>query len=58
MLRALILLVLSALLAAPAAAQVAAKPGHYLFVWAQDQDKKGKDFLTVIDADPASPGYG
>ena len=58
MLRALILLAVSALLAAPAAAQVAAKPGHYLFVWAQDRDKKGKDFLTVIDADPASPRYG
>ncbi len=58
MLRAMIMLFLSALLAAPAAAEVKAKPGHYLFVWAQDRDKKDKDFLAVIDADPASPGYG
>lgn len=31
---------------------------HYLFVWAGDQAGKGNDFLTVIDADPASISYG
>src|SRR5271169_5051406 len=39
-----------------AAATTAA--GHYLFAWAGDADKKGVDFLAVIDADPASPTYG
>jgi len=34
------------------------KRGHYLFVWNGDQDKKGNSFLAVINADPASPGYG
>lgn len=33
-------------------------PGHYLFAWTGDADGKGKDFLAVIDADPASPSYG
>jgi 56kDa selenium binding protein (SBP56) len=33
-------------------------PGHYLFAWTGDAAKKGKDFLAVIDADPASPTYG
>jgi hypothetical protein len=32
--------------------------GHYLFAWAGDVEKKGNDFLAVIDADPASPTYG
>lgn len=32
--------------------------GHYLFAWTGDADKKGVDFLTVVDADPASPTYG
>lgn len=35
-----------------------AAQGHYLFVWTADQSKQGKDFLAVIDADPASPAYG
>jgi hypothetical protein len=39
-----------------AAAKLAA--GHYLFAWTGDADKKGVDFLAVIDADPASPTYG
>jgi hypothetical protein len=34
------------------------KVSHYLFVWSGDQNKVGKDFLAVIDADPASPAYG
>lgn len=32
--------------------------GHYLFAWTGDLEKKGKDFLAVINADPASPSYG
>lgn len=36
----------------------AANAGHYLFVWTADQAKQGNDFLAVIDADPASTGYG
>ena len=38
-----------------AAANVA---GHYLFAWTGDADKKGMDFLAVIDAGPASATYG
>ncbi|HTL22020.1 MAG TPA: hypothetical protein VL220_14985 [Steroidobacteraceae bacterium] len=41
-----------------APAQPAAAAGHYLLVWAGDRDKKGNDFLAVIDADPASRSYG
>lgn len=32
--------------------------GHYMFAWAGDVNHQGNDFLTVIDADPASPTYG
>ena len=32
--------------------------GHYLFAWTGDPAGVGNDFLAVIDADPASPGYG
>ena len=39
-------------------AAAATASGHYLFAWTGDQDKKGTDFLAVIDADPASPTYG
>ena len=38
--------------------QKASPPGHYLFAWTGDADGKGKDFLAVIDADPASSSYG
>lgn len=31
---------------------------HSLFVWVGDRDKKGNDFLLVIDADPKSARYG
>ena len=31
---------------------------HSLFVWAGDRDKKGNDFLLVIDADPRSSTFG
>ena len=44
-------------LAGVSVAANAADP-HYLFVWTADQSKQGKDFLAVIDADPASPTYG
>jgi hypothetical protein len=34
------------------------KPGHYMFAWTGDAAGKDQDFIAVIDADPASPGYG
>jgi hypothetical protein len=42
----------------PSPSQAAAAKGHYLLVWAGDRAHKGNDFLAVIDADPASSGYG
>jgi hypothetical protein len=36
----------------------AATAGHYMFVWSGDANGEAEDFLAVIDADPASPGYG
>ena len=39
-------------------APASAAPGHYLFVFSGDQAGKGKDFLAVIGADPASADYG
>jgi hypothetical protein len=56
MLRALLAMILFAS-ALPSPAE-AAGPSHYLFVWSGDQAKAGKDFIAVIDADPASAGYG
>ena len=56
MYRALIAIGLGAS-ALPAAAAAPAH-GHYLFVFAGDQKNLGKDFLAVIDADPASAHYG
>jgi len=53
MLRSLMLLVAMVALAAATPPR-----GHYLFVFSGDQAGKGKDFLAVIDADPASPAYG
>ena len=41
-----------------AGSAIAASPGHYLFAWAGDPAHKGQDFVAVVDADPASPGYG
>lgn len=46
------------LLCLPVVAQQAKAPGHYLFAWTGDLDKKGNDFLAVVDADPQSPSYG
>ena len=61
MLRSLEVLTLAAALAAgqttPVVAQAAVSP-HALFVWTGDKEKKGNDFLLVVDADPRSPNYG
>ena len=57
MLRALLAMTLASLPFA-AGAQSADKSGHYLFVWNGDQEKKADAFIAVIEADPASPGYG
>ena len=35
-----------------------AAPGHYAFAWTGDPAGQGEDFIAVIDADPASAGYG
>ena len=43
---------------ASAFAQPLKQPGHHLFVWAGDPAKQGRNFIAVIDADPASPRYG
>ena len=44
----------------PAFAQQATSPvvGHYLFMWAGDEEQVGNDFLAVIDAAPNSGTYG
>ena len=42
----------------PAQSQEQRVAGHYLFVWTGDSALKDKDFLAVIDADPASASYG
>jgi len=47
-----------ALALASSAIAAPARQGRYLFVFSGDQAAKGNDFLAVIDADPASPGYG
>ncbi|HUP00441.1 MAG TPA: hypothetical protein VM737_02845 [Gemmatimonadota bacterium] len=33
-------------------------PARFLFAWAGDVDRRDGDFLAVLDADPASDGYG
>jgi len=55
---ALIFAFLAANINAQSIEQKTSNPGHYLFVWAGDQAKKGNDFLAVINADPASTSYG
>jgi hypothetical protein len=47
-----------ALPVAAAQSKPAHTSGHHLFVWSGDQEGKGNDFLVVLDADAASPGYG
>lgn len=66
--RWLLLALLAALLLAagcastrpPAPGASSASAGRYLFVWAGDAQRADPDpdFLAVLDADPASPGYG
>lgn len=67
MLRILNVLAVFVCVANLAAQSQEAKPsaaGHYLFAWTGDASEagnaasKGKDFLAVIDADPASASYG
>lgn len=48
----------SAMVPGAALAQDTTPAGHYLIVWAGDRAKADKDFVAVIDADPASPTYG
>ena len=55
---ALALLVLLATHGAAAEERTSGTQGHYLFAWTGDPAGKDKDFLAVIDADPASPSYG
>ena len=44
---------------APAqSASPASRASKYLFVWSGDGDRRVSDFLTVLDADPASKTYG
>lgn len=57
MIRSLYAFVAGCLAFASVSAHAAAE-GSYLFVWTADLSKEGKDFLAVIDADPASPTYG
>ena len=54
----LLMMAMPGLVAAAPVRPPGAGAGHYLFVFSGDQAGKGKDFLAVIDADPASPGYG
>lgn len=34
------------------------EPARWLFAWAGDVDRRDRDFLVVLDADPASARYG
>lgn len=54
------LVLASSLLGTPAvsAERPAVISNHSLFVWVGDRDKKGNDYLLVIDADPRSPNFG
>ncbi|HET7577613.1 MAG TPA: hypothetical protein VFK19_13775 [Sphingomicrobium sp.] len=53
---ATLFILIAAALTAPSSAEQ--RSGHYLFVLSGDQKSAGKDFLAVIDADPASSTYG
>ena len=57
-LKALIVSVMLAVSAGPAALAQPAAAGDYLFVWASDVGAKTSDFLAVIDASEASPRFG
>jgi len=56
--RIFVLILALAALGLPAQSLAEDRPGNFLFVWAGDPAKEGNDFILVIDADPASPGYG
>lgn len=59
MLRALLIAAMTcASFGAAAQPALSDKSGHYLYVWSGDQEGAGNNFLVVLDADPASPGYG
>jgi hypothetical protein len=61
MLRCLTALALASSLVGTPAISAETSPGaskHSLFVWMGDRDKKGNDFLLVVDADPQSPNFG
>ncbi|MGE0555568.1 MAG: hypothetical protein AB7R55_19210 [Gemmatimonadales bacterium] len=51
-------LVLIALLWSAGCGSAPSAPASFLFLWAADSTGATSDFLAVIDADPASPGYG
>src|SRR6204780_2780000 len=55
---AIALLSSASVAAARSHSQTPQTSGHFLFAWTGDVNLKGKDFLAVIDADPASPSYG
>ena len=42
----------------PVHAETSGQSGKYLFIWAGDPARVGKDFIVVLDADPDSPTYG
>ncbi len=50
----------ASLVASRAECQSAAKPSHYLYLWAGNgtSKKTGVDIIAVVDANPASPKYG
>jgi hypothetical protein len=57
------ILLAALLIATPVAAQrakISGGPSRYLYVWAGTggDTTRGIDMMTVIDADPSSPGYG
>lgn len=55
---AIALLICSVNLSAQTQSPKSSTAGHYLFAWTGDPSGKDKDFLAVIDADPASQSYG
>ncbi len=55
---AVVALSVASLVASASCARRAPSVPSYLFLWAGDAAGKDSDFLGVIDASPASPGYG
>lgn len=58
MFRSALAILLCAAAPLPASAAAPQTAGHFLFVLSGDQKGVGRDFLAVIDADPASPHFG